>query len=77
MRGLGGRKGEAQDEAFLRAIVEEDWKVGHKTTIGTPQGGCISSVLANILLNELDQLLDGRGHKFVRYADDMVILLFK
>ena len=58
---------------FLRAPVEEDGKVGHKTTIGTPQGGCISPVLANILLNELDQLLDSRGHKFVRYADDMVI----
>lgn len=58
---------------FLRAPVSENGKVGHKTTIGTPQGGCISPILANILLNELDQLLDSRGHKFVRYADDMVI----
>lgn len=58
---------------FLRAPVEEDGKVGKKTTIGTPQGGCISPILANILLNELDQLLDSRGHQFVRYADDMVI----
>ena len=59
---------------FLRAPVFEDGKVGPKTTIGTPQGGCISPVLANILLNELDQLLDNRGIRFVRYADDMVIM---
>ena len=58
---------------FLRAPVSEDGKVGHKTAIGTPQGGCISPILVNILLNELDALLDSRGHKFVRYADDMVI----
>lgn len=57
---------------FLRAPVSEDGKVGPKTKMGTPQGGCISPVLANILLNELDQLLDSRGIKFVRYADDMV-----
>ena len=57
---------------FLRAPVSEDGKVGSKTTMGTPQGGCISPVLANILLNELDQLLDSRGIKFVRYADDLV-----
>ena len=58
---------------FLRAPVSEDGKVGKKTTIGTPQGGTISPVLANILLNELDQLLDSKGIRFVRYADDMVI----
>ena len=55
-------------------VIFEDGKVGPKTTIGTPQGGCISPVLANILLNELDQLLDNRGIRFVRYADDMVIM---
>ena len=58
---------------FLRAPVSENGKVGGKSTIGTPQGGTISPVLANILLNELDQLLDERGIRFVRYADDMVI----
>ena len=41
--------------------------------IGTPQGGPVSPVLANILLNELDQELTRRGHRFVRYADDMMI----
>lgn len=59
---------------FLRAPISEDGKVGKKTTIGTPQGGVISPVLANVMLNELDQLLDSRGIKFVRYADDMVIM---
>ena len=58
---------------FLRAPVSENGNVGHATTIGTPQGGCISPVLANILLNELDQMLDKRNIKFVRYADDMVV----
>ena len=59
---------------FLKAPIYEDGKVSKKVTIGTPQGGVISPVLANILLNELDQLLDSRGIKFVRYADDMVIM---
>lgn len=58
---------------FLRAPICENGKVGNKTTIGTPQGGCISPILANILLNELDQLLDERERPFVRYADDMCI----
>lgn len=37
---------------------------------GTPQGGPLSPLLSNILLNELDKELEKRGHKFVRYADD-------
>lgn len=37
---------------------------------GTPQGGNLSPLLSNIYLNEFDQLLTSRGHKFVRYADD-------
>lgn len=37
---------------------------------GTPQGGNLSPLLSNIYLNEFDQLLEQRGHKFVRYADD-------
>ena len=59
---------------FLKAPISENGKVGKKTTIGTPQGGCISPILANILLNELDQLLDQRGIPFCRYADDMLIM---
>ena len=41
---------------------------------GVPQGGPLSPLLANILLDELDHELEKRGHKFVRYADDFVIL---
>jgi len=37
---------------------------------GTPQGGPLSPLLANVLLDELDKLLESRGHRFVRYADD-------
>ena len=40
---------------------------------GTPQGGPLSPLLSNILLNELDQELEKRGHRFVRYADDISI----
>ena len=41
---------------------------------GTPQGGPLSPLLANVLLNELDWELERRGHAFVRYADDFIIL---
>ena len=44
-----------------------------ETTLGVPQGGPLSPLLANIMLNELDHELMRRGHRFVRYADDMVI----
>lgn len=45
-----------------------------KTLEGVPQGGPLSPLLANILLDELDHELESRGHDFVRYADDFVIL---
>ena len=41
---------------------------------GVPQGGPLSPLLSNIMLNELDWELERRGHKFARYADDLVIL---
>jgi group II intron reverse transcriptase/maturase len=44
-----------------------------ETEMGLSQGGPLSPLLANVLLNELDQELERRGHKFVRYADDMLI----
>ena len=47
--------------------------VFERTEKGTPQGGKISPILSNIMLNELDKELDKRGLKFVRYADDCVI----
>lgn len=43
--------------------------------VGTPQGGPLSPLLANILLHQLDLELVRRGHRFARYADDMVILV--
>jgi len=45
------------------------------TLIGTPQGGNISPLLSNIMLNELDKELEARGLHFVRYADDCIILV--
>ena len=44
-----------------------------KTTMGTPQGGNISPLLSNIMLNEPDRELEARGLRFVRFADDCVI----
>ena len=58
---------------FLRSGVMEDG-VLKPTTKGTPQGGVISPVLANIVLNYLDWQLEANGFKFVRYADDFVVL---
>jgi RNA-directed DNA polymerase len=55
--------------AFLNAGVMEDGLV-HATSEGTPQGGPLSPFLSNIVLDELDQELERRGHRFVRYADD-------
>ena len=45
------------------------------TEVGTPQGGNLSPLLSNIMLNELDYELDHRHLNFVRYADDVVIVL--
>ena len=58
---------------YLNAGVVEKG-VFAKTEIGVPQGGPLSPLLSNIMLNELDKELEKRGHKFVRYADDCMIL---
>jgi RNA-directed DNA polymerase len=55
--------------AFLRAGVMEGGLVS-PIDEGTPQGGPLSPLLSNIVLDELDQELGRRGHRFVRYADD-------
>lgn len=54
---------------FLKAGVMEQGLVSPSTE-GTPQGGPLSPLLSNIVLDELDRELARRGHKFVRYADD-------
>lgn len=59
---------------YLRAGVEVNGRL-EKTRMGVPQGGPLSPLLANILLDNLDKELESRGHKFVRYADDFVILV--
>jgi len=55
--------------AFLRAGVMEGGLVS-PVDEGTPQGGPLSPLLSNIVLDELDHELERRGHRFVRYADD-------
>jgi RNA-directed DNA polymerase len=58
---------------YLRAGVVVKHKF-EETTLGVPQGGPLSPLLSNIMLNELDKELERRGHRFVRYADDLIIL---
>ena len=60
-------------QKFLRSGVMEDG-VFKPTTVGTPQGGVISPLLANIVLNHLDWQLHQHGYQFVRYADDFVVI---
>src|SRR5215207_5816387 len=55
--------------AFLNAGVMENGLVSPSVE-GTPQGGPLSPLLSNLVLDELDQELERRGHRFVRYADD-------
>lgn len=57
---------------YLNAGVMKDGKF-EDTYEGVAQGGPLSPLLSNILLNELDKELERRGHKYVRYADDLVI----
>lgn len=54
---------------YLRAGVMKDGIVKANTT-GMPQGGPLSPILSNILLDVLDKELENRGHRFIRYADD-------
>jgi group II intron reverse transcriptase/maturase len=60
-------------EKFLTAGVMENG-VFKPTTVGTPQGGVVSPLLANIVLNHLDWQLHENGYRFVRYADDFVVV---
>lgn len=58
---------------YLRAGVVTRVGRVEETELGVPQGGPLSPLCGNILLNELDWELERRGHRFVRYADDMLI----
>jgi RNA-directed DNA polymerase len=55
--------------ALLNAGVMENGLVSPSVE-GTPQGGPLSPLLSNLVLDELDRELERRGHRFVRYADD-------
>ncbi len=59
---------------YLKAGVMENG-IYKSTDIGTPQGGNLSPLLSNIMLNELDKELESRGQHFTRYADDVVIVV--
>lgn len=52
-------------------MIGERWQASEE---GSPQGGVISPLIANIYLDDFDQLMKGRGHRIVRFADDILIL---
>lgn len=57
---------------YLNAGVIANGKF-ERTEVGMPQGGPLSPLLSNVMLNEMDKELERRGHRFVRYADDCMI----
>ncbi len=59
---------------YLRCGVRVNGRL-NRTSKGVPQGGPLSPMLSNILLDDLDQELEKRGHRFARYADDLIILV--
>ena len=59
---------------YLRAGIMVDGKLTPSVE-GVPQGGPLSPLLSNIMLDSLDKELESRGHKFARYADDFIILV--
>ena len=70
-----------RDEALMTLIARAlkagvvEGGVLKKTVKGCPQGSPVSPILSNIVLNELDQELERRGHRYCRWADDFLILL--
>lgn len=73
-RKIGDKRLLALIGQYLRAGVLVGESI-QATALGTPQGGPLSPLLANILLDDLDKELERRGHRFVRYADDLLILV--
>lgn len=63
--------------SLLRQFLESGVMVGYhleETELGSPQGGVISPLIANVYLDAFDQFMKARGHRIVRYADDILIL---
>jgi group II intron reverse transcriptase/maturase len=62
---------------LIRLFLESGVMIGceyEASTRGSPQGGVISPLIANIYLDQFDQMMKSRGHRIVRYADDILIL---
>ena len=62
---------------LLRQFLESGVMIGEEfesTVIGSPQGGVISALICNVYLDRFDQYMKSRGHRIVRYADDILIL---
>lgn len=62
---------------LLRQFLESGVMIGEEyesTEIGSPQGGVISALICNVYLDRFDQYMKSRGHRIVRYADDILIL---
>ena len=76
---LLGRR--VQDKRLLKLIARYlragfiDNQLFFESREGVPQGGPLSPLLANIMLDPLDKELEKRGHKFARYADDFIIMV--
>ena len=68
-KGIGDKRLLRLINGFLKAGMLSDGMTEQRTA-GTPQGGPLSPLLSNIVLDELDKELEKRGHKFCRYADD-------
>jgi group II intron reverse transcriptase/maturase len=58
---------------WLKAGVMEEGNIRYQTS-GTPQGGVISPLLSNVYLTVLDNALESKGYRFVRYADDVLVM---
>jgi len=77
LAGVRRRVADGSVLALLRQILCSGVMVGERfepTELGSPQGGVISPLLANIYLDAFDQYMMARGHRIVRYADDILIL---
>lgn len=78
---LMGKLGERLTDRRLLGLIHRYLKAGailpggcyESASSGVPQGGPLSPLLSNLLLDELDKELEARGHRFVRYADDFAI----
>lgn len=73
-KGIGDKRLLRLINQYLKAGMMEEGLVSQRTA-GTPQGGPLSPLLSNIVLDELDKELERRGHSFCRYADDCNIFV--